>query len=508
MSSVRALSSFEKKLLLQSVDGLKNGTTFGAEYSTFKEGWSDEEATLLTVKDSRLCLGLLTKALENLIKKHIELFLTINEQFEFEVLKKIKTSDVISTIQFDSFKDEKINCQLGAPPYLLRHIFNHDRFVPGSGKPLWKLYLLDDSLAFFHGQDCLFDVFSTANFHRLLLKEVNLLSSRPQKWKKLDYVFKFGPDSMSEVKQLPKSIYDNPKLYIPTLNPDLFNLQTQSFFKSIYVNTVKKPIEFLTNTDVSFLSLNSNMKYNDILDINSKLCGNTVFGCVSNERFKYLNTIINQEGLCLKSFIVGIAMLCLKPMVKNLSGTVTFSIPVDLRSFVDEPRDFGLYYKDIRVECPLSLIDDDKSKDCMKGASVSEEDFDEKLMEYQFKNITGFVRNHLEQRLTRFSKTGFNDDDIRRMKFDDKNTLGGSSNNGTFIQIYDTSLINVNEFGEPNSFMIRACNLTKSLNSEELMSLSYTYCEENGLNICIHYPENYKMESFVECFQSFLEEGN
>lgn len=501
---LRSLASFEKKLLSQSLEGCRNGVAFGAQYSTSSEEWSDD-ATLLTVKDCRLTPELLTNSLKNLVSQHVELRTTINDNLEFDLLTKIKVDDVINIIQFESIKDELVNCHSGAPPYLLRHIFNKDKFMPGSGRPLWSLYVIDESLVIFHGQDTIFDIFSAAEFHKLLLTEINKLIASKTKLEKLDFLLK--PGQITETKvHIPKSMYDNPKLHLPAMDPDLFNLQTQSFFKTIYFNAVKKPIDFFnfvgsSNNNLKITGLKQS-SYFESFDLNSSLCGTTVFGSVSNARFQYLNSLVKKEEISFRSFICGITMLCLKPMVKHYNGAITFSMPINLRNEVDDSRNFGLFYKDVRVECPLSLINDDNVPKDVKSSSPEDA---EQLLEYQFKQITIYVSNILEQSSKRFAKTGFNDNDIRRMKLENDVDRGVDSK---IIQIYDASEVFLGV--EPDkvnqqSFSITSSNFTKSLSLTDLMSVSYTYCKGNGLNICIHYPDGYNMESFVECFQTFIE---
>lgn len=523
--SLRVLSSFEKKILGQSVEKKRNGITFAATYSSTSEEWSDD-ATLSTLKDSRLTLPILTHALKNLISKNIELALTINENMEFTLLKNLKTDDVINVIQFSSVKDEKVNCHAGAPPYLLHHIFNNTTFTPGSNKPLWELYIVDESLLIFHGQDTLFDSFSGANFHKFLLDEINSIiieGKKISKLKKLEYIF-YQNDTTKFTYSLPKSIYDNAKIHLPAKSPALLNLQTQSFFKSIYFSTVKKPFEMLSlfggNDEDNYLK---NLKeYKSLpstksLIFDTSLCGTTVFGSISKERFSYLHSLVEHEHICFRSLICGITMLCLKPLVKNFDGLITFSMPVDLRKYIKKsdpsPRNFGLYYKDIRVECPLSLIDDrlfGSENDDYDAKTLNDEnsEYTEKLLEHQLKQVTNFVKNVILENIRKFEKFGFDDDDIRRMKYGNTNDNTSEKDQNKIISICDTSdiVLGNTKVKEDSQFNLKNTSFTKSLMSNECMSLCYSYCNDTGLNICIHFPDSYNMESFVECFQSFIDE--
>ncbi|CCD25862.2 Pbi1p NDAI_0G00860 [Naumovozyma dairenensis CBS 421] len=522
--SIRALSSFEKKVLSQTLDSKRNGISYTARYVSKVGSSSDstlsDAATLLATKDIRLNIGIVTRVLERLIKKHIELYSTINENYEFQILTKIKPEDVISVITFDTYKDEQINCHSGAPPYLLRHIFNKEKFE--LNKPLWKLYIIDETMIIFHGFDMLFDIFSAANFHKLFFDELNdyFLTNTFSKSnsKPLDVVFKINVSDKNFVpnfEEFPRSIFDNPKLHLPAMTPDLFNLQTKSFFKTIYSNTIKKPIDLFngsnshTKNDItSQLKEYQTHNYLDMLGITSSLCGTTVFGTVSPTRYNYLKGMMKQDEICLRSFICGIVMICLKPSIKNYSGNIIFSIPINLRNYIDGAKNFGLFYKDVKIDCPLSLIDDRNFKyNGYKDSSIPDEndlEFNEKLLEYQFKQVTEFIENVILERLKIWEKFNFNDDDIKRMKFDHDEVLG---QNSKIIQINDTTEIMLGENDNNNkAFTLTNPNFTRTLSGNEFMSVSFAICEETGLNVCIHYPDGYSMETFVECFQTFIEE--
>ncbi|QID82709.1 hypothetical protein GRS66_005139 [Saccharomyces pastorianus] len=517
MTTFRPLSSFEKKILTQSLNDQRNGTIFSSTYSKSLSrendaDWHSDEVTLRTNSskdDSRLTLPLIATTLKRLIKSQPALFATVNEEWEFEPLKQLKTSDIVNVIEFETIKDKEVNCHWGVPPpYLLRHAFNKTRFVPGSNKPLWTLYVIDEALLVFHGHDVLFDIFSAANFHKLFLKELNEISTVTHSEDRI--LFDVNDINLSELK-LPKSIYDSAKLHLPAMTPQIFHKQTQSFFKSIYYNTLKRPFGYLTNQTSlsSSVSATQLKKYNDILNAHTSLCGTTVFGIVNNQRFNYLKSIVNQEHICLRSFICGIVMICLKPLVKDFSGTIVFTIPINLRNHLGLGGSLGLFFKELRVECPLSLIDDELSANEFLTNSNDNEDnddeFNERLMEYQFNKVTKHVSGFIMAKLRSWEKNGFNDDDIRRMKYDNDDDFHIQNSRTKLIQINDVSDISLSMNGDDKSFKIVSTGFTSSINRPTLMSLSYTYCEEMGLNICIHYPDSYNLESFVECFESFIE---
>lgn len=492
-------------MLSQTLEGYRNGVVFGAMYSSTAEEWTDD-ATLLTYKDSRLSTSMLSRVLKKMISEHVELYATINERLDFAPVNEIKYADVVKEITFDSYKDEVINCRFGAPPYLIRHIFNQTTFQPGSNNVLWKLYVVDETLVIFHGHDVLFDIFSAAAFHKLFLEALNCVSKSGEE---LTVVFKNDPKSQ---QKLSRSIFDNAKLHLPAMAADLLNLQTQSFFKSIYLNAVKRPFDYL-NSNLHQQPKEIKMRYSDILRTDNNLCGTTIFGTIAPERFDHLSSIAADQNICLRSFICGITMLCLKPMVKNFNASITFVIPINLRSSIEDSSDFGLYYKNVRVECPLSLIDDK----VFQGLTIyngydsrsikpkrSDPRYKEQLLEYQFRQITMHVTSIIKQRLRTWERSDFNDDDIKRMRF----TLEEKTTNTKLIQVNDVSDFKFSDQDDKNGgFKIRELNVTRSLSPNLFMSLSYTHTESNGLNICIHYPDRYNMESFVECFQSFMEEN-
>lgn len=527
----RPLSSYEKKLLSQILENNKNGTVFGASYVFENDAvaateWVDDNDTLAATRSDNcvskngLALPLVTRVLKNLIQKYPELYTTVSSNLDFEPLKSIRTPDVLSVVTFDNEKDEKINCHSGGPPpYLICHILKNDGFQPGSNRPLWNLYLLDESQLVFHCQDILFDIFSAANFHQLFLKELakTINSTADDSGKPLECLFKLDTQ-LARNYNLPKSIYDNLKLHFPATKPELFNLQTQSFFKSISFNAVKKPLDFIQLPITSYNTPNNDSesttiisqegnqlklfrtRYTNILTSATSNCGHTIFGSVPNERFKYLNSVVQQERICLKSFIAAITMLCLKPMIKSFNGTLIFSMPMNLRNSIPGSGEFGLVYKDIRVECPLSLIDDSLFGPASNKSDTSE--YNEKLLEHQFKEIANHVTSNINQRMSSWKKYGYNDNDMKRMKFDNYDEK--MSPNTRLIKINDVSQISFDDCAKfPH---IKSPGFTTSLSPNCLMSLSYTHCQEDGLNICIHYPDGYNMETFVDCFQSFIEE--
>lgn len=445
----------------------------------------------------------LLKAIKNLINNHIELALAISERGDWYILKEIEFNQIISTIQFDTLKDEEINCHLGAPPYLLRHIFNQNCFKLGD--PLWKIFILDNSMIYFHGQSPLFDIYSCANFHNLLLIELNkVIGEQNEKienngkkcHKKKQTSWKITPQI--EWHSFPRSIFDNSAFYIPNCTRSnffkmSFKEEKESLIKSIYFNTMKKPLSFLKNTDNSLTKKIIKVeKYEDLLDSGSELCGRTVFGTISIERFNYLNDIVTENKINFKSFIVGLVMLCLKPSISDFNDKpLLFSIRTNLRNLVKDSRDLGLYYKDIRISVPLSLINNENYPD----VHPEDPDYDKKINEIQFNFITRHVNEYINRRIDQYKLDGPIDSDLCTMKKEFDPT--------TYIQINDLSQIHI---ANDLPYKINNFNFTTSLNIYERMSISYTVCGENGLNLCVHHSENSNFDTFVQNLQYFLED--
>lgn len=504
--SFRPLATYEKKLLSQSLDNQTNGTIVSAKYSIAAGEDLSDDATLLTNGEPGAMMNIIIRALEKLVYEHPELYTTINDQLEFEPVQEIRASEIISAITFDSIKDEFVNCHLGAPPYLLRHIFNRNKFQPGSGKPLWELYVVDESLVIFHGSDMLFDIYAASNFHKLFFQALNYV---PKAGESVEIIFKRDQIFQHSAVAFPNSIYDNPLNYFPAKTLDLVHLQTQSFFKSVFNKIIKKSFNYLTFNSEPMNGFKN--KYGDFLDASSPLCGTTVFGNISTDRFDYLNSIAQHENVCTKSLICGLAMLALKPIIKDFTSSITFSITVNLRSHISDSSEFGLCHKNIRVECPLSMIDDNvyKNLNIYNGYDSSsikvhadDPSFEDKAIEYQFKQISDLVSSTMKQRMRSWRRCGFNDDDIKRMKFAQEEKLTTTK----VIQINDVSEFSLDSNNGTNGVSVRELSLTHSLSSSEFMSMSFSQCKETGTNICIHYPDSYNMENFVERFQQFIED--
>ncbi|CCH58512.1 hypothetical protein TBLA_0A07220 [Henningerozyma blattae CBS 6284] len=497
---LRPLSSVEKRFLGNSLESeTRHGSVCSGKWVSNSLDISDD-ATLLSSKDKPLTISLVSRALKILISNHIEMFTTINKNSEFQLLDKINTSDVLHSICFENKKDELVNCHSGAPPYLINYIFSLPYFQPDSKKPLWQLFIVNSSLVVFYGDDTLFDIFAVANFIKLLFEIINSL---PYENKEIqdDIIFKLPNIRNISKINFPKSIYDNPMLHLPATKPELFNLQTQSFFKSIYLNTFKKSFDYLNFTQQTpiILARNHNISknYNEILHLNSIVKSELVTGNVSMERYLQLLKLIDAEKIDLKSFFCSIIIMCLKFMITCFDGSIIFKIPYNLRSMQnlrdkenhnsssgpeDSANELGIIYKDIYVEVPLKLIE-----------KIGNED----VVEEQFKIVCNYINESIQKRIKAWEKNGFNDDDIKRMKF-------GYEQVGNIIEVNDLTSLDLS-CSKDSLFHIEDLSLTRNLKKNQILSLSFASNNYNGLNLCINYSTEYKMKDFIDCFQSFME---
>ncbi|SCU81925.1 LAMI_0B08240g1_1 [Lachancea mirantina] len=502
----RSLTSAEKRILEDNLNGQSNGVIFSAVYSKgiSADTWSDE-ATLLTVKDQRLSSNRIAHTLATVIKNNPELFTAINNKLEFEPVQRIMFDDVVRKVEFESYKDEIFNCHNGIPPYLLRQIFGKSNFSVGKQEPLWQLFVVDEMMVIFHGHDVLFDAFAAANFHQLFLEALRTaqMSDAPAP----QCIFKFG----SSTRSLSKSIFENPKLHLPAISGELFQLQTQAFLRNIYQYTIKKPLDYFESNHLS-PPRSIEKQLSEILCGTKELCGTVIFGNIPGERFKRLEGVISSENVCLKSFVCSIVLLCLKPLIRNFEGSINFAIPLNLRGSIPWSTPFGIFNKEVLVECPLSLVDDKnfQNLDVYNGydpssVKVNEKDplYEETLLEYQFRDSVTFISNSLKQRWKAWERCEFNDDDIKRMKFSKPGATKASRTKTIEINDLSSTIFPMAPEGQ---FSIREACITRSHKQSSFMSISFCYAEDCGLSISIHYPEGYKMDSFVECFQSFMEE--
>ena len=243
--------------------------------------------------------------------------------------------------------------------------------------------------------------------------------------------------------------------------------------------------------------------YLNPMGIHRSLCGNTIFGTISSCRFNELTEKATREQISLKSLICGLIMMSLKPTLNDFSKNMVFSIRVNLRDDVSKSKTFGLYYRDIIIECPLSLIDDraiqfSGYRDHV-GITAQELETYEKVYEQQFKDVTTYIQNVMNEKIG-YWKT---DNDIKMMKMmDDMH-----QSKDEIIQINDLTEIDINEnLSQNDPYCVKSSSMVTSLSKKEMFSVSYTHCEASGLTISIHIPKMRSMESFVENFQAFLDE--
>ncbi|EDO18409.1 hypothetical protein Kpol_1032p1 [Vanderwaltozyma polyspora DSM 70294] len=228
----------------------------------------------------------------------------------------------------------------------------------------------------------------------------------------------------------------------------------------------------------------------------SYIYNRVLFGTIAAERFNRLKALIRKGRICLRSVICGIVMLCTKPNIQNFDGNIRFSIGVDMKPIVDDSSQFGILKKNIIVDCPLKLIDDKHYKDT-DSESIKNGD----ILEIQFRKVTDFVTEELSNKLQSMAK-----------HFKRNNCPFNFSSINS--QISDSKVIQINDLTDipfttteqnPNGYSFHDLKVTEGLSPNESMSLSYITNSNSAMSISIHYTETKYMDSFVECFRTFIE---
>ncbi|KAL6929518.1 hypothetical protein ACO0SA_000921 [Hanseniaspora valbyensis] len=510
--SLRNLSEVERIFALETFQCKRNGIISASVYTCKEEEdmLKDETATLSTIKSVRVAGGekcsLIKQALTLLISENSALQVCINEELKFCVLDKINVKDVLTKLDFENLVDEKISCYHSLPLPMLKEIFN--KFTFDFGKPLWRVYLVDENMIIFHGNECLFDDFSMMMLQSKMqdcIKRVRLQQDCDLN-KDVEVLFKL--DKNKDLN-FPKSIYDSGKLFIPSIGREIFNSQAQFFFQKIYKDTIKKPLDFLTGSsmlshahDGHFLN-----KYND-------LCGNSIFGNLTPEQYTKLKCFLDKENLTLKSFIATLTMISLDfDSSKNKekcadNKDLIFQFPFNLRDKASNDKLETLNFKNITIKCPLKYATDKNflEHDFYNGYdpknirfSIDDPDFKEKLMDFNFDQISQLIESQLNTRIKAWQKSGLNDDDFKRMKM-------MASKNFTLdkcIEINDLTDFKL-EVPDKSSYLLKDLFFIKSANPQTFISISLTATEISGLNLAISYPEGYDLDDFVMNFETTL----
>lgn len=510
--AIRSLSEVEKFFALETLQCKRNGIISASVYTCKEEEdmLRDETATLSSLKSVRVAGGskctLIKKALKILISENEALQVCITEELKFATLKEISLNDVLTKLDFENLIDEKIGCYHSLPLPLLKEIFN--KFTFDIGKPLWKVYLVDENMIIFHGNESLFDDFSMMILQNKMQNCIRRAKKQMLKNLDTDDFSVLFRESKNSVPTFPKSIYDSGKLFIPSVGRDIFNSQAQFFFKKVFKDAIKKPIEFLSGNSIMppvhghFLN-----KYND-------LSGNSIFGNLDPQQYSKLKQFLEKENLSLKSFIATLTMMCLDVNGSTSAGPqsdnkeMIFQFPFNLRDKNSNKKLETLEFKNITVKCPLKYATDRNflEYDFYNGYDpknvrfpLDDPDFREKLLDFNFEQISELFESQLNSRIKAWQRSGLNDDDFKRMKM-------MASNNFVLdkaIEINDLTEFNL-EVEDKSSYMLKDLFFVKSANPQNFISIALTATALNGLNITISYPDGYDLDDFVMNFESTL----
>lgn len=506
--STRNLSEIERWFAEETFQSKRNGIISASVYtcSEEEEMLKDDTATLTSVKSVRLAGGekctLIKLALKYLIEENVVLQLTLNTDAKLQSLEKIDTKDVLTKLDFPSLVDEKIECYHSLPLPLLKEIFNNEPFL--INKPLWKLYLIDENMLIFHGNETIFDAYSMMNLQRAMQVAINkakyrLINSSGN----IDEIITLFENKNYKDLKIPKSVYDSSKLFIPSVGKDILNSQTQFFFKKIFADGIKKSFDIITgNTSANHLQ-NSNL-YNQYSD----LCGNSVFGNISSTKYEALKMFLNKENISLKSFIATLVMMCLDVSKTNENSDILFQFPHNLRKSKSIKLDL-LNFKNILLKCPIAYVTDKNflSYDFYNGYDpknvrfpLDDPDFKEKLLDFNFEQISNLFESGIRHRVEAWNRGGLNDDDIKRMKMTASNTYSMDK----VIEINDLTDEDL-EISEESNYMLKDAFFVKSSNQHAFLTVSLTSTKMSGLNISITYPEGYDLDDFILRFENTID---
>ena len=506
--ATRNLSEIERWFAEETFQSKRNGIISASVYtcSEEEEMLKDDTATLTSVKSVRLAGGekctLIKLALKYLIQENVILQLTLNSDAKLQSLEKIQTDDVLTKLDFPSLVDEKIECYHSLPLPLLKEIFNNEPFL--INKPLWRLYLIDENMLIFHGNETIFDAFSMMNVQRAMQKAISKakcdLINNSESTKEITTLF---VNKNYKDTKLPNSVYGSNKLFIPSIGKDILNSQAQFFFKKIYTDGIKKSFDLLRgNTSTNQLHIDS--LYNQYSD----LCGNSVFGNMSTCKYQKLKKYLKKEDISLKSFIATLVMMCLDVSKSNENSSILFQFAHNLRSKSSSSLDL-LNFKNILVKCPVSYATDRNflNHDFYNGYDpknvrfpLEDPDFKEKLLDFNFDHISNLFESSIRTRIDAWNRGGLNDDDIKRMKMTASNTYSTDK----VIEINDLADESL-EIPEESNYILKDAYFVKSSNPHAFLTISLTSTKMSGLNISITYPEGYDLDDFIMKFEETIE---
>ncbi|KAL6930452.1 uncharacterized protein HGUI_00697 [Hanseniaspora guilliermondii] len=506
--ATRNLSEIERWFAEETFQSKRNGIVSASVYTSREEEemLKDDTATLSSVKTVRLAGGekcaLIKLALKYLIEENIILQLTLNADAKLQSLEKIFVNDVLTKLDFPSLVDEKIECYHSLPLPLLKEIFNNEPFL--INKPLWRLFLIDENMLIFHGNETIFDAFSMMNMQRAMQIAINRakhdLINISENMEVIDTLF-INRDYRN--LKIPKSVYDSSKLFIPSIGKDILNSQTQFFFKKIYTEGIKKSIDILRGYQPT-----NHLQIHNLYNQYSDLCGNSVFGNISTDKYKRLKKFLYNEDISLKSFIATIVMMCLDVSKSSEQSDILFQFPYNLRKVSKSELDL-LSFKNILVKCPVSYVTSKNflDFDFYNGYDANnvrfpleDPEFKEKLLDFNFEHISKLFETSIRARINAWNRCGLNDDDIKRMKMAASNTYLIDK----VIEINDLVEESL-EIPKESNYMLKDAFFVKSSNPHAFLTVSLTSTQMNGLNITLTYPEGYEMDEFILKFEDTID---
>lgn len=506
--ATRNLSEIERWFAEETFQSKRNGIISASIYTCREEEemLKDDTATLSSVKTVRLAGGekctLIKLALKYLIQENVILQLTLNSEAKLQSLEKICTKDVLTKLDFPSLVDEKIECYHSLPLPLLKEIFNNEPFLVN--KPLWRLFIIDENMLIFHGNETIFDAFSMMNIQRAMQVAINKakhdLINVTGNIEDIETLF--INRNYSNLK-IPKSVYDSGKLFIPSIGRDILNSQTQFFFKKIYTDGIKKSIDILRGSQPT-----NQLQIHNLYNQYSDLCGNSVFGNIPTEKYNRLKSFLYNEDISLKSFIATIVMMCLDVSKSSEQSDILFQFPHNLRKDSKAELDL-LNFKNILVKCPVSYVTTKNFLDFdfyngydPKNVRFPLEDpeFKEKLLDFNFEQISRLFESNIRARVNASNRSGLNDDDIKRMKMTASNTYLIDK----VIEINDLSEESL-EIPKESNYILKDAFFVKSSNPHAFLTVSLTSTKMNGLNITLTYPEGYDMDEFILKFEDTID---
>lgn len=293
-------------------------------------------------------------ALSKLLYKHSPLTMDImpcknlsSLGYGFTILENIKLNDIVEFINDDTLDNAEEICNK----------FQYEHFIYSTGKPLWRLKVINSRYILFYCDHILFDGTSGKNFHIKLSNELNneIPSIVSQKFNGLDSLI-FQKSLVEESYQVfpsPTDIinYSGPilttiyKLLVELLPKNLSNLIKYWFSKNPYSR-------ILSYEEIQYRDVKINSNLEDcckIINLNSDEINSIIKLCRS-------------KNVKLTSLMVILANMSAGKFINGLGKDTVTSIPVNIRGSIDEKKAkniykhytslFGLYMSVVNIELP------------------------------------------------------------------------------------------------------------------------------------------------------------